>query len=352
MVPIARLRPADSPRRSGEDPDHVRLLAEAAGQLPPILVHQATMRVIDGMHRLRAAMLRGETQIAVEFFHGSEAEAFARGVRENVAHGLPLSRADREAAAMRLLASHGDWSNRALAEVTGLSPSTIAAVRARSTGQIGQSNTRLGRDGRHRPVDPAEGRMRAQRLLAARPGAPLREIASESGISVSTALDVRRRIERGEEIVPRRKHSGQSVARASDFSPSDRNSQPNANPSSAKYAAPIGNAGPTGETLAESPSAVESVVRNTFPLLQSLRRDPSLRFTETGRTLLQWLSVHEAATGDTRKVVESIPEHCRESVARLAWSCAEIWRDLAHNLQRCADPDRPAPAQGAEERAA
>ncbi|MEU4746566.1 ParB/RepB/Spo0J family partition protein, partial [Actinosynnema sp. NPDC023658] len=134
MIPVGLPLPADSPRLDGEDPDHIRLLAGTTAPLPPILVHRSTMRVIDGMHRLRAAMLRGDTEIAVEFFDGTEAEAFARGVRENVTHGLPLSRADREAAAARIITAHREWSDRALAQLTGLSATTVAAVRARSTG--------------------------------------------------------------------------------------------------------------------------------------------------------------------------------------------------------------------------
>jgi hypothetical protein len=64
-VPILRLAPADSPRLLGEDAEHVRMLADAGTDLPPILVHRRTPRVIDGMHRLRAAHLRGDTHIAV-----------------------------------------------------------------------------------------------------------------------------------------------------------------------------------------------------------------------------------------------------------------------------------------------
>src|ERR1700741_4024647 len=45
MVPIETLTPADSPRLHGEDPDHIRLLAEATSPLPPILVRRSTMRV-------------------------------------------------------------------------------------------------------------------------------------------------------------------------------------------------------------------------------------------------------------------------------------------------------------------
>lgn len=300
-VPLDSLLPADSPRLGGEDPDHVRLLAEAPGPLPPILVHRATMRVVDGMHRLRAAALRGDTGIAVEFFDGSEIEAFARGVRENVTHGLPLSRAEREAAAARMIAARGEWSNRALAEVTGLSPTTVAAIRARSTGQAGQSNARVGRDGRYRPVDPAEGRLRARTVIAERPGASLREIATEAGISISTARDVRQRVQRGEDPVPGR---------------AKRRSSPRRRVTELKVAPPAG-AG-----------------LDPAPILRSLRRDPSLRFSETGRTLLQWLGVHEMAADGQSNFIESIPPHCRENVARLAWGCAEIWAQLAQDLQQ------------------
>ncbi|MGH3170772.1 MAG: ParB N-terminal domain-containing protein [Trebonia sp.] len=62
-VPIAELAVAGSPRRSGENREHARLMAESGNPLPPILVHGPTMRVIDGAHRLRAAKLRGEREI-------------------------------------------------------------------------------------------------------------------------------------------------------------------------------------------------------------------------------------------------------------------------------------------------
>ncbi|MGH8879883.1 MAG: hypothetical protein ACRD0P_21450, partial [Stackebrandtia sp.] len=56
-VRIALLRPADSPRLDGENSEHTQMLAESSEKLPPILVHRQTMRVIDGVHRLSAALL-------------------------------------------------------------------------------------------------------------------------------------------------------------------------------------------------------------------------------------------------------------------------------------------------------
>src|SRR5262245_51146343 len=78
-VPVEELLPADSPRLSGENETHAWLLAETEAALPPIVVHRETMRVIDGMHRLRAAVLRGQKTIAVKFFEGDEKDAFVFG---------------------------------------------------------------------------------------------------------------------------------------------------------------------------------------------------------------------------------------------------------------------------------
>ena len=94
-VPIELLKFADSPRLEGEKPDHIRVLAGVDTDLPPILVHRQTMTVLDGMHRLRAAIQNGQREIRVQFFIGSHEDAFVAAVQANISHGLPLSLADR-----------------------------------------------------------------------------------------------------------------------------------------------------------------------------------------------------------------------------------------------------------------
>ncbi|HLK74721.1 MAG TPA: ParB/RepB/Spo0J family partition protein, partial [Streptosporangiaceae bacterium] len=126
-VPVLSLRPADSPRLNGEDKAHIARLAETETPLPPILVDRRTMRVIDGMHRLMAASLQGRETIDVKFFGGNEADVFLRAVQENIAHGLPLSQADRRAAAERIIASHPHMSDRAIGQSAGLAAKTVAA---------------------------------------------------------------------------------------------------------------------------------------------------------------------------------------------------------------------------------
>ncbi len=196
------LRPADSPRLNGEDKAHIARLAETETPLPPILVDRRTMRVIDGMHRLMAASLQGRETIDVIFFDGSEADVFLRAVQENVAHGLPLSQADRRAAAERIVTSHPHMSDRAIGHSVGLAAKTVAAIRKSSSEEIPQSNARIGRDGRVRPLDSGAGRRRAAELLTQQPDASLRDVARAAGISPATVLDVRKRLERGESPVP------------------------------------------------------------------------------------------------------------------------------------------------------
>ena len=295
MVPVSELSRGDSPRIHGEDETHAQNLAEIEESLPPIVVHRATMRVVDGMHRLRAAKMRGDREIAVEYFDGSIADAFLRAVYNNVVHGLPLSRADREAAARRIIRSHIDLSDRAIAAVVGLSPPTIGAIRKRTTDSGFQSNARIGQDGRTRPLNVVEGRLRASRIIAEHPGASLRAVARDAKISLSTAQDVRKRMERGEDPVPAK------------FAPQVNVPQPRSG------GAPDG-------------------VRTSLAALHMLRRDPSLRFSEAGRALLQWLGVY-AAQDKREDIVNAIPEHCVRVIVELARDCAESWTQLGSDLE-------------------
>ncbi|MFD0855024.1 hypothetical protein ACFQ07_22475, partial [Actinomadura adrarensis] len=141
-VPITEILPADSPRLDGVDETHARVLADAESELPPILVHRATMRVIDGMHRLRVARLKGQNTVAVRFFEGPEDLVFALAVEANIAHGKPLSLQDREAAAARIVREHPEWSDRVIAGTSGLSSKTVGAIRRRAGADLPQVQAR------------------------------------------------------------------------------------------------------------------------------------------------------------------------------------------------------------------
>lgn len=297
QLAISSLLPADSPRLQGLDPGHVRALAEIEDGLPPILVHRSTMRVIDGMHRLRAAQLNGRDTIDVQFFEGSQEETFLLAVRANVAHGLPLTLADRRAAARRVVQSHPQMSDRSIATITGLAAKTVAAIR-RSTAEYPQLNARIGQDGRVRPVDGAEGRRLAERVLAAHPGAPLRMIAREAGVSLGTAQDVRRRVQLGQDPAP------------DDQRP------------------PATRSGPPGRAPAQ-PERVD-----LQSILDSLRRDPSLRYKESGRSFLRWLGLRMILSVEWRRAVNIISPHSAILVSKVARECATSWTEFAEELER------------------
>ncbi len=313
-VPVFALQPGESPRLEGEDKAHVARLAESETPLPPILVDRRTMRVIDGLHRLLAASLKGQDTIDAEFFDGSFADAFLRAVEANVTHGLPLSQADRRAATARIIASHPHLSDRAIAESAGLAARTVAAIRRRSTNGQSQLNARVGRDGRVRPLSGVEGRLRAAELMAENPRASLREVARGAGVSPATARDVRKRLERGEE------------------------------PSSAQPGAGSGSDGSAGHGQPARPP-VRRAVRMVPPapafVLEKLLRNPSLRHNEQGRRLLRLLQHNAVGSQEWPGVIAAVPPHCTALVVQLARQYSEMWQDFARELDeraRVIDP--------------
>ncbi|MEU6234607.1 ParB/RepB/Spo0J family partition protein [Kitasatospora sp. NPDC047058] len=300
-VPILEILPGDSPRLEGEDKVHVLRLAAVESPLPPILVDRRTMRVIDGIHRLMAASLKGRNAIDVRFFDGSREEAFLKAVEANVEHGLPLSQADRTAAALRILKSHPTMSDRAVAKSTGLGARAVAELR-RSSDAVPPSNFRVGRDGKVRPLNGATGRLRVAELIRENPEASLRQVARSAGVSPATALDVRRRLERGEGPVPCQRNTGGAAA--------ESRREPVPAP------APV---------VVGPPSTVT---------LEKLMRDPSLRQSELGRRLLRMFKENVLGAKEMTDICASVPSHCIELIIQLSRQNSQIWEDFAQELNR------------------
>lgn len=312
-VPVDSLLSLGSPRLAGEDARHVQVMAESDDVLPPIVVHRPTMRVVDGAHRLRAAALRGEDRIEARFVDGTAEDAFVLAVQLNSRHGMPLSQADRTAATLRIIKSHPQWSDRQIAEVTGVSRGSVAALRACSTGQDGQLNVRTGRDGRVRPVNGAEGRRRAGRYVVDRPDASLREIAKAADVAVATARDVRERLRRGEDPVPPKLRAAEKSGASEQQTPV---------PDVAFRA-----------SGAVNPRAHLAPPLATHSTVESLCKDPSVRFSEAGRTLLRLLSTQAMETERWRWLAERVPKHRTSDVAQVAHRCAEQWLQFARHLE-------------------
>jgi ParB-like chromosome segregation protein Spo0J len=280
------------------------------------------MRIIDGMHRLRVAQLRGDVEIQVEYFDGTELEAFIRAVQLNVTHGLPLALADREAAAARIIEWSDNFSDRAIAEMTGLSAPTVARIRAHSPeDRPPASQVRLGRDGRVRPLSTVAGRQRASELIGTEPNLSLREVARRAGISVGTARDVRKRLSRGEDPIP---------ARFSDRSGAGFTARPGRQSQSGASATD------TGDHLIDG---------SYTSILMSLQKDPSLRLTDNGRFLLRWFSLHVVAGEQRANFIKSMPTHNRNRIAYMAKCCSRWWEEFARDLER-QDEHRDMPGNG------
>ncbi|MDR7400345.1 MAG: ParB N-terminal domain-containing protein [Armatimonadota bacterium] len=134
-VPIEKVHmdPALQVRVRGVQRQRVEALVQAVqggASLPPVLVTPDPRRadrfvVVDGAHRLAAYRRLGARTVDVQVQEGA---GWLDAFRANCHHGLPLSLEDRKAAAVRLRREHPEMSEREIARVVGLAPSTVHAV--------------------------------------------------------------------------------------------------------------------------------------------------------------------------------------------------------------------------------
>ncbi|MBF9129248.1 ParB-like nuclease domain-containing protein [Plantactinospora sp. S1510] len=311
QVEVGALTIADSPRLSGENAEHLEALAAARSPLPPIIVHRPSMRVLDGVHRLKVAIRRGEETIAVRFFDGDEADAFVLAVRMNVTHGLPLALADRKRAARRIISSNPVWSDRKVASVTGISPGTVAEVRKRVNGGApgAGAGIRIGQDGRVRPLDGSAGRRLAGQLMSENPHLSLRQVARAAAISPETARDVRNRLRNGEDPIPTQRRKSPTTANE-----------------------PVAERRRDLDSLAilRPPTRPQrEPVLDRTATLNRLKADPALRYSDTGRNLLRLLTLHTLWTEEWEAIINNLPPHCTGVVAGLAGQFADLWTEFA-----------------------
>lgn len=202
QVRLSDLREGVTPRLDGEDPNHVRVLADIFESLPPIVVHRESMTVIDGYHRVRAARLLQLAEVSAVLFEGDDAAAYLESVRLNIAHGKPLTLRERERAATQIAETHPDWSDRRIAQLCGVSPKTVARSRQASSEENPHLTVRVGRDHKRRPTDPAALRLKVAEHLKAAPDASLEAVARATGSSRGTVRDVRERLRTHRDVVP------------------------------------------------------------------------------------------------------------------------------------------------------
>ena len=314
-VDVGKLKASTPLRSRGLDATHVSNLVDAEWPMSPILVHLPTMQVVDGHHRVAAAVIKGVDSIGAHLFSGPLEVAYLLALRANVTHGLPLSLEDRKSAAGHLLARHSRWSDRAIAGATGLSAKVIAKLRC-ATADGEQLHTRVGRDGRTRPLNTAAKRTWAAEILASQPGTSLRQVALAVGLSPGTVRDVYDRLQRGEDPVPRCK--GTAVA-GQDAATSDGDEQAQR---VAGVSAPPAPNGGQPDTHGQIAAAV----------LAKLTRDPAVRSSEAGRDLLRRLHRHVVTVEDAASITGACPDHSVEQLATFAHACSKHWACIADEL--------------------
>jgi len=260
-----------------------------SADMPPIIVFQPTMQVIDGMHRLTAAQRRQQDTIAVRFFDGTAEEAFVLAVAANIAHGLPLTPKDRKAAAARILQMFPDWSDRRIASTSGLSHHTVAVIRRDpSTGQIAQINKRLGRDGKTRALPARDARNVAPTPKGAEDKPLRRELGVTTEDSVGTLHDARPRLE--QRIEPSIPSAG-------------RGTVPN------------------------------SRTARGYTAVKRLSSNPAVWFTQDGKALVQLLSRSLQLANEAPSLTSNAPEHSFDTIADAASAISESWSHLAQELR-------------------
>jgi hypothetical protein len=196
--------------------------------------------------------------------------------------------------------------------VTGIAARTVAAIRRCPTDDMHQLDSRIGRDGRVRHLDGAARRVTASRLMAENPGASLREIGREAGISPETVRGVRARL-----------RSGDSSAHTED----DR------------HCAGTGQASRASQSSRARPPARQAAAGRSLryrgkSALSALMVDPALRSTDVGRALLRMLAMSTLTEQHRQRLIDGVPVHCLVTVAQTARTCCELWRDLAERLEQ------------------
>ncbi|MEV2225903.1 ParB/RepB/Spo0J family partition protein [Nocardia vinacea] len=329
QTPISTIRSGLLVREDATNTDHVQALVESIAELPAIIVHRPTMNLIDGAHRLAAVRALGRESIGVRFFDGSDDDAYALAVCSNIGHGLPLSVSERKAAAIRLMCSHPSWSDRLIARTAGLSHKTVGVLRRRTSGAGTQSDSRVGSDGKVRPMDADKGRRIAADIIRDRPGASLREVSKLAGISPSTVADVRERLSRGESPMAADEGTGSAAGRipANDLPPTQK-------PGSNSQVSPTTPSQPGMRQLRGA------VITLQGKLLKSLQNDPALRFNEKGRSILRHVAASVNEIVAWQKFAGDSPTHCNGTLARVARANAQSWTDLAEHLERLERADR------------
>lgn len=131
----------------GLDDRHVTRLAEC-WPLDPILVAE-DMTLLDGLHRMAAGRHLGVHQLAARVLAGDRPALLAVAFAANCAPYFPLTARQRAEAGRRLLEGEPELSDRTIARILGISPTTVGRLRRTVVADGGIApDRRIGMDGK------------------------------------------------------------------------------------------------------------------------------------------------------------------------------------------------------------
>ncbi|MFH9296757.1 helix-turn-helix domain-containing protein [Streptomyces sp. NPDC017520] len=163
-----------------------------------------------------------------------------------------------------------------------------------------------------------EQREKVLALLEEGPNQTLRDVADQAGVSISTV----HRIRQG--LLP-----GTTVPLPDE--PTSAPSQDNVRALASGTASV-----PRQDRLTAVPHAPgpRPTVARQVRFMEILSKDPSLRFTDSGRTLLRWLNGHAQDLAVGEQFLAAVPPHCMRAVAEVASQYAKEWERLASTLKQ------------------
>lgn len=136
------------------DPDRIAAYAQLLGDgsTPPLLdvfFDGETYWLVDGFHRLAAAQQAGQTTVACRVFEGTYGQAHMAAANTNFYDGVERTIEDKHNAVDRVLSTHGQWSNRQIAQWCGVSDHLVAKRREQTGSETGDAQrvyTRKGKE--------------------------------------------------------------------------------------------------------------------------------------------------------------------------------------------------------------
>jgi hypothetical protein len=161
---------------------------EEGDVFPPIDLYgtQEKCWVGDGWHRIEAAKSRDEDSINAILHEGGRAEALKHALGANARHGLHRSHVDKRRCVEIALREFSTLSSRAIADMCGVGPDLVLAMRPLSENDNATTTTK---DGRQYPVRQ-KARAKAKETVAERQAILRGARAGMSEQEVLTALAV------------------------------------------------------------------------------------------------------------------------------------------------------------------